>query len=111
MAYALSALDLSDINKTSRLIAHAIRSMPWTLVEEVSVDTVQGLAHLLLAQVNDNFINFLIEADSTNASVYYFVIEQFQTRAHLYVAENGPNETLGRIKVFEFIVGQLGDLL
>jgi len=36
----LSALDLSDINKTSRLIAHAIRSTPWPLVEEVSVDTV-----------------------------------------------------------------------
>ena len=37
---AFNALDLSDINKISRLVVHVVRRMPWPLVEEVSVDTV-----------------------------------------------------------------------
>jgi len=66
--------------------------MPWTLMEEASVDTVQGLAHLLLAQVNGNFINSISEADNTNISLHYFVINQFRTRAHLYIENNGHDQ-------------------
>ena len=40
MVSAFNALDLSDINKISRLVVHVVRRMPWPLVEEVSVDTV-----------------------------------------------------------------------
>ena len=61
--------------------------------------------------MNGNFINFLIEADNTDVSVHYFVIEQFRTRVHLYIAKNGSNETLERVEVFAFILGQMGDLL
>ena len=62
---APSALDLSEINKTSRLLAHALSSIPWILVEGVSRDTIHGLAHLVLGQVNGSFINFSIEADNS----------------------------------------------
>ena len=108
---ALSVLGLSDINKTSQLIAHAIRSTPWPLVEEVSVDTVQRLAHLLLAQVNSNFINFIIEADNTNVSLHYFVTNQFRTMVHLYIENNSHDQILELVEVFAFILGQMGDLL
>ena len=111
MVYALSALDLLDINKTSRLIAHAIRSMLRPLLEEVPVDTGQGLAHVLLGQVNGNFINFIIEADDTNISLHYFVINQFQTRVHLYIENNDHDQILKLVGVFAFILDQMGDLL
>ena len=111
MVSALSVLDLSDINKTSRLIAHAIRSTLWPLVEEVSVDTVQGLAHLLLAQVNSNFINLIIEADNTNINLHCFVINQFRTIIHLYIENNSHDQILELVGVFAFILGQMGDLL
>jgi len=66
--------------------------MPRPLVWEVPADTVQGLAHLLLAQVNGNFINSISEADNTNISLHYFVINQFRTRAHLYIENNGHDQ-------------------
>jgi len=85
--------------------------MLWPLVEEVSADTIQGLAHLLLAQVNGNFINFIIEADNTNISLHYFVINQFRTRVYLYIENNGHDQILKLVGVFAFILDQMGDLL
>ena len=107
---ALNALDLSNIDKTARLVAHAIRRMPWPLVCEVSAETVQGLAHVLWGQVNGNFTNFLIEANNNDASIHYLVIEKFWIRIHLYITYNGPNQFLELAEEFVYLIGQLGDL-
>ena len=109
VASALRALDLSDINKTSRLLAHALNSIPSLLVEEVSLDTVPGLAHLILGQVNSSFINFTIEANNSEVSVHYFVINLVRNRARLYIQNNGHNQILELVGVFAFILSQIED--
>ena len=101
---ALSALDLSEINKTSRLLAHALSSIPWILVEEVPRDTIHGLAHLMLGQVNGSSINFTIEANNSNVSVHYFVINQVRNRVHLYIENNGHDQILELVGIFAFIL-------
>jgi len=108
---ALNALAPSDINNTSRIVVPVIRRMPRPLVWEVLADTVQGLAHVLLGQVNDNFINFIIEADNTNVSLHYFITNQFRTMVHLYIENNSHDQILELVEVFAFILGQMGNLL
>jgi len=93
----------------SRLLAHALSNIPWILVEGVSRDIIHGLAHLMLGQVNGSFINFIIEADNSNVSAHYFVINQVRNRVHLYIENNGHDQILELVRVFEFILSQIED--
>jgi len=78
-------------------------------VEEVSRDTIHGLAHLMLGQVNGSSINFTIEADNSNVSVHYFVINQVRNRVHLYIENNGQDQILELVGVLAFILSQIED--
>jgi len=75
----------------------------------MSRDTIHGLAHLILSQVNGNFINFTIEADNSNVSVHYFVINQVRNRVHLYIENNSHDQILELVGVFAFILSQIED--
>ena len=107
---ALNALDISNLEKTALLVGHIIRTMPWPLVCEIPIETIQGLAHVLLGQVNGNFTNFLIEGNNNDARIHYLVIDKFRIRIHLYITYNGPNQFLGLAEVFAYIIGQSRDL-
>ena len=83
--------------------------MPWNLIFEISPDTIQILANLLLTLVNGNFSNFLIQADNGVVRIHYLVIEHLWFTIDQYIRETGPNETLGQIKDFVYLVAQLRD--
>ena len=106
---ALNALDLSELNKTSRLLAQAINSIPYTLVIEISPTKINGLAYLMLNEVNGRFTNFTIQANNSNVRVHFFVINLIRDRVRLYIQNNGHDNYLELVGVFAYILSQLED--
>jgi len=106
---AINALDLSELNKTSRLLTQAITSIPYTLVIEISPTKINGLAYLMLNEVDGRFVNFSIQANNTNVRVHFFVINLIRDRVRLYMQNNGHDNYLELVGVFAYILSQSED--
>jgi len=100
----INALELSELDKTSRLLSHALSSIPWTLLEKLSPNSFRGLANLILNHINGSFINFKLEAESSNVTLHYFVMSQVRTSVNEYIEINGFDQFLDLVKVFAFIL-------